>query len=66
MPQLAVDSEHRGRGVGGALLAALVARTDSQRVAVINVDDRDVAGVGFLGRAGLEVMATQFEMAKLL
>jgi len=64
VPQLAVDPGHRGRGVGGAILAALVERTDSQRVAVINVDDRDVAGVGFLGRAGLEVMATQYEMVK--
>ena len=64
VPQLAVDPAHRGRGVGGAILAALVARTDSQRVAVINVDDRDAAGLAFLGRAGLEVMATQYEMVK--
>jgi len=64
VPQLAVDPGHRGRGVGGAILAVLVARTEPQRVAVINVDDRDEAGVGFLGRAGLEVMATQYEMVK--
>jgi len=35
-------------------------------VAVINVDDRDGAGLAFLGRAGLEVMATQHEMVKRL
>jgi len=33
-------------------------------VVVINVDDRDGAGLGFLERAGLEVMATQYEMVK--
>ena len=66
VPQLAVDPGHRGRGVGGALLAALVARTDSQRVAVINVDDRDEAGLGFLARAGLEAIATQYEMVKAI
>jgi ribosomal protein S18 acetylase RimI-like enzyme len=64
VPQLAVDPGHRGRGVGGAILAALVARTASQRVAVINVDDRDEAGLGFVGRAGLEVLARQYEMVK--
>jgi ribosomal protein S18 acetylase RimI-like enzyme len=64
VPQLAIDPGHRGRGLGGALLAALVARTDSQRVAVINVDDRDGAGLAFLGRAGLEVLARQYEMVK--
>ena len=64
VPQLAVDPAHRGRGVGGAILAALVARTEARRVAVINVDDRDVAGMAFLRRAGLEVMATQYEMSK--
>jgi len=64
VPQLAVDPGHRGRGVGGAILAALMARTASQRVAVINVDDRDEAGLGFVGRAGLEVLARQYEMVK--
>jgi len=66
VPQLAVDPGHRRRGVGAGILAALVARTDSQRISVINVDDRDEAGLGFLGRAGLEVMATQYEMVKRL
>jgi ribosomal protein S18 acetylase RimI-like enzyme len=64
VPQLAVDPGHRGRGVGGAILAARVARTDSPRVAVINVDDGDAAGLGFGGRAGLEVLARQYEMVK--
>ena len=35
-------------------------------VAVINVDDRDGAGLAFLGRAGLEAIATQYEMVKRL
>lgn len=59
--QLAVDKRHRRHGTGRQLLSA-VAVTYPAEIAMINVDDKDIATNAFLENAGLKKQVVQYEM----
>lgn len=61
---LAVRPDMRRRGIGRALLGAMmdVAATDECRV--VNVDDRDTGAHAFLSACGYSLVTSQFEMAR--
>ncbi len=61
--QLAVIPEHRRKGIGTQLLAALKERVDAG-ISVINVDESSVAANKFLQNSGLSIFIEQYEMTR--
>lgn len=59
---LAVDRRIRRRGVGSALMAALLPEVEFPRLKALNVDSRDVAMQAFLHSCGMAPTVEQFEM----
>lgn len=63
VPQIAVDREYRGKGVGRSIVAYLTANTKSGRMKMINVDSRCVSALGFLKSLGANPFVSQHEMS---
>ena len=64
--QLAVDLQHRRKGVATEILLDLQKQSKKSGMTAINVDGRDEAANGFLKQMGFGVFVTQYEMAKSL
>ncbi|HWR62086.1 MAG TPA: GNAT family N-acetyltransferase [Clostridia bacterium] len=62
IPQIAVDRNHRHKGIAGSILSALVNCTESDKVAVLNIDDTSKSTKDFLCEAGFEHYVDQYEM----
>jgi len=62
IPQLAVDKGFRGKGIAGSILSDLINNTESQRIGVINVDDKSEAMKEFLCKSGFDNEVSQYEM----
>lgn len=62
IPQLSVDRNYRGKGIGRSILADLISNTDAERVALINVDDSADSIKHFLLSMGFEHFVDQYEM----
>ncbi len=65
--QLAVDRQHRGRGIGRALLHSVQAETvDGYPLQVINIDTSLTAEMQFFFNGGFYERLSQYEMVKIL
>jgi ribosomal protein S18 acetylase RimI-like enzyme len=65
--QIAVDKEHRNRGVGSRLMQALVADTSRDYVPqVINIDRSIGSAIGFFERIGFKEKLSQYEMLRAI
>jgi ribosomal protein S18 acetylase RimI-like enzyme len=62
IPQLAVDPEYRGRGIGRSILSDLIKGTRSDNIRVINIDDENLSSQEFLTKLGFQEFASQYEM----
>lgn len=62
IPQIAVCREHRRKGVGTSLIAALVKNTDSVKLRAINVDDACDGMKRFFQALGFQHIVSQYEM----
>jgi ribosomal protein S18 acetylase RimI-like enzyme len=62
VPQLAVDRDHRGKGVGRAILGSLAQLAESENLAVINLEETSEAANEFVLAEGFAPYASQYEM----
>jgi ribosomal protein S18 acetylase RimI-like enzyme len=62
VPQIAVNREYRRKGLATSIMADLVQRTESSRIALLNVDVQAQAMIAFLTRHGFERFVDQYEM----
>jgi len=62
IPQIAVDRNHRHKGIAGSVLSELMNCTESDKAAVLNVDDTSKSTKDFLCEAGFEHYVDQYEM----
>jgi len=62
IPQLAIDRNHRHKGIGGSIMSVLVNSTEADKVAVLNVDDSSKVTKDFLCELGFEEYVDQYEM----
>jgi ribosomal protein S18 acetylase RimI-like enzyme len=61
--QVAVDKDHRNRGIGAALVRAMQIETaDEFSLQVINIDKENTAAMGFFKGLGFYERLSQFEM----
>lgn len=62
IPQIAVDKNYRGKGIGSSILADLVKNTESCSLNVVNVDSQCDSMKDFLLNLGFKLMIKQYEM----
>ncbi len=62
IPQIAVNKQYRRRGIAKCILSDLIKSTESNRIAIINVDAGSETLVDFCYAAGFEHMVDQYEM----
>lgn len=62
IPQLAVERNHRHKGIGGSIMTRLLNSTDAESVAMLNVDDSSKSTKEFLCEQGFEHFVDQYEM----
>lgn len=62
IPQLAVDKNFRGKGIGKSIFIDLLSRTESNSIKVLNVDSQSVSMKNFLLNLGLTRNVKQYEM----
>jgi ribosomal protein S18 acetylase RimI-like enzyme len=62
LPQLAVDPDWRGRGIGRALLSGLAGLTEAENLVVLNVEETCEAANAFAEAVGLAPYTAQYEM----
>lgn len=66
IPQIAVDKEYRHKGIARSIMTGLLARTESDRAGVLNVEEQADAMKAFLADAGFEYSVGQHEMLLVL
>jgi ribosomal protein S18 acetylase RimI-like enzyme len=62
IPQLAVDPEWRGRGVGRALLGAMAGAVEAENLVALNLDETSEAANAFVEAVGFAPYTAQYEM----
>ena len=62
LPQLAVDPEWRGKGVGGAIMGALAGLVEAENLVALNLDEASEAANAFVGAVGFAPYTAQYEM----
>jgi ribosomal protein S18 acetylase RimI-like enzyme len=62
LPQLAVDPDWRGKGVGRALVGALAGLTEAENLVALNVEETSEAANAFVEAVGFAPYTTQYEM----
>ncbi|MGL5540352.1 MAG: GNAT family N-acetyltransferase [Erysipelotrichaceae bacterium] len=62
VPQIAVAKAHRGKGIGSALIADLMRRTQATRISLVNVDEHNTSMQQFLQKVGATMAVKQYEM----
>jgi ribosomal protein S18 acetylase RimI-like enzyme len=62
IPQIAVHKQHRRKGIGRSIVTELLKSTESQNIAVINVDEHSKSTRDFLLELGFQYNVSQFEM----
>lgn len=67
IPQIAVDKNYRGRGIGTSIFADLLIRTESDNISIVNVDSQCTPMKDLLLNLGFKQILKQYEMVfKLL
>lgn len=62
IPQIAVDKNHRGKGIGKAIISDLISITESNKISVINVDSQCSSMEKFLINLEFKPFVSQYEM----
>ena len=62
IPQVAVDKNYRGKGIGSSILADLVKNTESSSLNVVNIDSQCISVKDFLLNLGFNLVVKQYEM----
>lgn len=62
VPQIAVHNNYRRRGIGTGILSALVTKTTSDLISVVNVDESCEEMKLFLIKSGFQLTCSQYEM----
>lgn len=62
IPQLAVNKDHRGKGIASSILTRLIENTESENMGVINVEAQFKPVEKFLEKAGFTFEVGQYEM----
>lgn len=62
IPQIAVDKNFRGKGIGRSIITDLIKNTENSKISVLNVDGQDQALQNFLLKLGFKNIVTQYEM----
>lgn len=62
IPQIAVDKNHRGKGVGRGILTDLIKSTESDDISILNVDSQCTIMKNFLLNLGFQCYVSQYEM----
>ncbi|MPN06985.1 hypothetical protein SDC9_154242 [bioreactor metagenome] len=62
IPQLAVNKDHRGKGIASSILTTLIENTESENIGVINVEVPFKPVEKFLEKAGFTFEVGQYEM----
>ncbi|WP_425802356.1 GNAT family N-acetyltransferase [Desulfitobacterium sp. Sab5] len=63
IPQIAVDKNHRRKGIGKSIFIDLMNNTESLNVKALNVDSQCTSMKDFLSNLGFECNVSQYEMA---
>ncbi|WFD08691.1 GNAT family N-acetyltransferase [Tepidibacter hydrothermalis] len=63
IPQIAVDKNYRGRGIGRSILTDLINSTESYNISVKNADSQCISMKDFLLNLGFKNNIRQYEMA---
>jgi ribosomal protein S18 acetylase RimI-like enzyme len=63
IPQIAIDKNHRGKGIGKSIFADLFKSTEADSIKVLNVDSKSTAMKNFLLKLGFEQNVKQYEMS---
>lgn len=66
IPQIAVDKNCRGKGIGRSILTDLINSTESNKISILNVDSQFTSMKNFLLHLGFEQYVSQYEMASKL
>lgn len=62
IPQISVNRNCRNKGIARSIVTDLINNTESDKVVVINVDDRSKVSKDFLSALGFECYVEQYEM----
>ncbi len=62
IPQIAVNKNYRGKGIGRSIVTDLIENTESQKISILNVDDESKCTKDFLIKIGFEPIVSQYEM----
>lgn len=62
IPQIAVDKNFRGKGIGRSIMTDLIKNTESSKISVINVDGKDQGLQNLLLKLGFKNIVSQYEM----
>lgn len=62
IPQIAVDKNFRGKGIGRSIMTDLIKNTENSKISVINVDGKDQGLQNFLIKLGFKNIVSQYEM----
>ncbi|AQR94508.1 GNAT family N-acetyltransferase [Clostridium saccharoperbutylacetonicum] len=63
IPQIAVDKNHRGNGIGKSIFTDLLKSTEADSIKVLNVDSKSTAMKNFLLKLGFDQNVKQYEMS---
>lgn len=63
IPQIAVDKNHRGKGIGKSIFADLLKSTEADSIKVLNVDSQSTDMKSFLLKLGFCENIKQYEMS---
>ena len=62
IPQIAIDKNYRNEGIAKSILTDLIGSTESEKISVLNVDDKSQAMINFLLKSDFENYINQYEM----
>lgn len=62
IPQISVNKEYRGNGIGRSIVTDLIKNTESNKISVLNVDSESKSTKDFLLNLGFECWVSQYEM----
>lgn len=62
IPQIAVDKNYRGKGIGRSILTDLINSTESHNISILNIDNQCTTMKNFLLNLEFERSVSQYEM----
>jgi ribosomal protein S18 acetylase RimI-like enzyme len=62
IPQIAVDKNHRGLGIGRSIVTDLIKSTEAEGLSMLNIDSKCNSMKAFLMNLGFEYYVSQYEM----